>query len=137
MSISNFPHLQNSLHCIKKLHNMQTVPSLHKFFPQCEFCHLLVPQLESGSEKELINPFQIVLFFPLVMPQWNVSKPLASSSSLVHFLFTKFIIPQGAKDFHVQFILDLQISSVHLLHFCQVGSFALKEFIWHCHRVLK
>jgi hypothetical protein len=48
---------------------MQTLPSLHKFFPQCEFCHLLVPQLESGSEKELINPFQIVLFFPLAMPQ--------------------------------------------------------------------
>jgi hypothetical protein len=127
LSISNFPHLQNSLHCIKKLHNMQTLPSLHKFFPQCEFLHLLVPQLESGSEKELINPFQIVLFFPLAMPQWNVSKPLALSSSLAHSLFTKLIIPQGAKDFHLQFILDLQISSVHLLHILTGGLFFLER----------
>jgi len=106
---------------------MQTLPSLHKFFPQCDFFHLLVPQPESGSEKELTNPFQIVLFFPLLMPQCNVSKPLTLSSSLAHSLSTKFIIPPGAKDFHVQFILDLQISSVHLLHILPGGLFFLER----------
>jgi hypothetical protein len=66
---------------------MQTLCSLHKFFPQCEFCHLLVPQLESGSEKELINPFQIFLFFPFVMPQWNVFK----TTNIVFKLGTFFV----------------------------------------------
>jgi hypothetical protein len=57
----------------------------------------------------------------------NISKPLALSSSLAHSLFTKFIIPQGAKDFHVQFILDLQISSVHLLQILTGGLFFLER----------